>query len=570
MASFERSCRMALCCLTLAACDGTQPYHPVDEETAVDDEELSPVELAQQADEAMRTRDPKLYELGMAYFTGTTPEGSPKRLARMTRSQFDLTVQSLLPDAYAGTSLAAMPRDPLQTNYEYAENLSFNAANFTPYTDWVTALADKVGKKPSVLGSCVRTGASQTCLKTAAESFVRRSFRQVVSTQQLARFSNFYVASAAEVGLPQASADLVNIVLTSPGFVFRDEVGTDAAGRLLPAQWAQTLSYTLTDAPPDAVGITPANAARLSSQRFREQTLTKLMATPQAKRKLERFFLAWLEVKEPSEFTIASEVFPEFTPQLAAAMVEETRTFLRNTLSTSKPSLRDITQSTSSYVPRGLRAVYGLSRTPNGGRTALNPAQRLGVFTQPAVIASHSGPSTTRLVKRGVFFTRKMMCLPLGQPPQGVEASIPEDPNMSERQRIEAGTAQPVCMGCHQAINPFGFMQENYDPIGRFRTADNGKPIDASISIEDMLDEGPLTTKTSVDALRSLTSSARFQQCFVRQMFRFYMGRDEREGDDPVLRQMYFAFSNGGKQDILAALRILAGSATLSTRKDEP
>ncbi len=36
----------------------------------------------------------------------------------------------------------------------------------------------------------------------------------------------------------------------------------------------------------------------------------------------------------------------------------------------------------------------------------------------------------------------------------------------------------------------------------------------------------------------------RFKQCFVRQLFRFYMGRDETPGDDPVLRQMFFGFAH--------------------------
>ena len=61
----------------------------------------------------------------------------------------------------------------------------------------------------------------------------------------------------------------------------------------------------------------------------------------------------------------------------------------------------------------------GVSLRPRGAArhrelVDLDPAQRLGIFTQPAVIASHSGPTTTRLVKRGVFFTRKVMCMPLG------------------------------------------------------------------------------------------------------------------------------------------------------------
>ena len=33
----------------------------------------------------------------------------------------------------------------------------------------------------------------------------------------------------------------------------------------------------------------------------------------------------------------------------------------------------------------------------------------------------------------------------------------------------------------------------------------------------------------------------RFKQCFVRQVFRFYTGRDETPADDSVLRQMFSA-----------------------------
>ena len=53
-----------------------------------------------------------------------------------------------------------------------------------------------------------------------------------------------------------------------------------------------------------------------------------MLATPEARAKLLRFFLAWLEVKEPDEFTIAPSVFPEFTPAVAAAVVAETKAFL--------------------------------------------------------------------------------------------------------------------------------------------------------------------------------------------------------------------------------------------------
>ena len=112
-------------------------------------------------------------------------------------------------------------------------------------------------------------------------------------------------------------------------------------------------------------------------------------------------------------------------------------------------------------------------------------------------------------------------------------------------------------------------MQENYDAIGRWRTTDQGLPIDASISVS-FLDEGPLTTSTPVDALKGFTGSMRFKQCFVRQLFRFYMGRDELPADDPVLRQMFFGFATNDEQDIVQLLRVLATSSGFSQRTEAP
>ena len=53
-------------------------------------------------------------------------------------------------------------------------------------------------------------------------------------------------------------------MLTSPSYVFREEVATDAQGALLPAQQLQSLAYTLADAPPEALQL--ANDAPAAAQ----------------------------------------------------------------------------------------------------------------------------------------------------------------------------------------------------------------------------------------------------------------------------------------------------------------
>jgi len=521
------------------------------------------------SDDQLRAKDPALFDVALQYFPGQASAPGKKRLFRLTRQQLDLTAQSLLPEQYGATALASLPRDPLQTNYEYADNLSFSDANFTPLTLWVDQMTAKVKDDPTTIVACASAGDS-ACLTTASQSFVRRAFRGVVSDATLARFSDFFSASVAQVGLAAATADLVNVTLTSPGFVFREEVQTDAAARLLPNELLQNLSYTLADAPPEAVGLAaPAKDATTLRDSDIAQAAEQVLATSAARAKLLRFFTTWLEVKEPQDFDLAPSVYPEFTPAVAAAVVDDTRRFLAQQLASALPKLRDVTEVNDALVSAPSAFLYGLQSSPPDGRVALDPAQRLGIFSQPAVIASHSGPTTTRLVKRGVFFTRKVMCLPLGVPPADVNTTIPVELTGTERERIQSVTTPARCAACHSFINPFGFMQENYDAMGRYRTTDAGKPIDASISV-GFLDEGPFTASTPVEALRGFTRSLRFQQCFTRQLFRFYAGRDETPEDDPLLRQLFFEFARDNAQSILGMLSQLAGAPSFNSRRETP
>src|SRR6185295_12127991 len=100
------------------------------------------------------------------------------------------------------------------------------------------------------------------------------------------------------------------------------------------AQQLQNLTYTLADAPPDALGLSSATpTAYLQTPELTQKTIDRILASAEAHQKLLRFFFSWLELKEPEEFTIASSVFPEFTPEVATPVVSETRAFLERQLS---------------------------------------------------------------------------------------------------------------------------------------------------------------------------------------------------------------------------------------------
>ena len=58
-----------------------------------------------------------------------------------------------------------------------------------------------------------------------------------------------------------------------------------------------------------------------------------------------------------------------------------------------------------------------------------------------------------------------------------------------------------------------------------------------------------------------------FKQCFVRQLFRFYMGRQEEPSDDPLLRRMFFEFAHEDRQDVLRMVYLLTASDRIVRRQ---
>ena len=519
---------------------------------------------------------PSIEELADEYFPGEVADAAPRRLFRLTRDQLDMTVKWLLPRHYQLSVKETMAKDPLQTNYEFAELLSLNDANLSPLRKWIAEIAARVRKDPAGIIDCPAPAAGGTadveCLKREAERFVLRAFRgDVMGEKTLARLSGFFVDGVKASGQAKATGDLVEATLNSPEFLFRKELITGKRGQLAPTQLLAALTYTMADVPPQKLGLEPSEAVlhlQPGDNGARDNTVKSILASPDAREKLVRFLKAWLEIKEPAEFRISQQAYPEFTPKLAQAMADETDRFLRQQLSKPRPSLKDITQSSETFVSKALEGIYETKPADAAGSkpVQLDPARRLGIFTQPAVLASHSGPVGTQPIKRGVFWVRKVMCRDLDPPPQGLDISLYESEATTERKRIEQSTNKTACIGCHKIIDPFGFAFESYDAIGRWREKDNGFPVDTSIKI-DFLDEPTASTNTPVEALRVLTSSVMFKQCFVRQAFRFYMGRKEEPTDDRILKRMFLQFAANDDQDILQLVATLAAADPVVRRQ---
>jgi len=79
----------------------------------------------------------------------------------------------------------------------------------------------------------------------------------------------------------------------------------------------------------------------------------------------------------------------------------------------------------------------------------------------------------------------------LGSPPPPPPPNVPslDDATVSAtlpiRERLAKHRENPACASCHNVMDPVGFALENFDAIGRWRTMEDRKPVDATGGLPD-------------------------------------------------------------------------------------
>ena len=402
------------------------------------------------------------------------------------------------------------------------------------------------------------------CTATFIDDLGTRLFRRPLTADERDAY-----ASLAEGGDDYADGIrlVIQAMLQSGNFLYHLEFGLpDANGpvvELTQYEVASRLSFFLWNSIPDQGLLDAAEAGELDSPEALRAQAERLLEDPRARDAVGAFHVQWLALDHLESAYKDPSYYPEWSPELAEAMVAETRRFSQIVVLQGDGKLETLLTANYSYLDEPLFELYGVEPPPGhnaGVPVQLDPNERAGLLTQAGFLTEHALTNASGPIQRGVEVRTNIFCSPPPPPPPGVDAIPPEiDENSTTREIFEQHTEDELCAACHLLIDGVGLGFEAYDGIGAYRSTENGKPVDDLGELVGTDIDGEFDG--AVELAHRLAESQEVRECVSRQWFRFAFGRFEVDADQCSLDLMNQAFEASGYDVRELLLQVVATDA---------
>lgn len=377
--------------------------------------------------------------------------------------------------------------------------------------------------------------------------FATRAYRRLLESEEkeilLKLFRKVYEGSDDRRRFDIAIKETLKAVLVSPNFLYRYEEELpkpiDNPYPLSDFELASRLSFFLWTSPPDQELFEAAYRGELQDSVVLSRQVLRMLNDPKAKNFAESFSTQWLGIRSIREMNpLDPERFPEMTASLREAMYQEAVEYFYYVLTESKNFL-ELIDSDYTFLNEELARHYGVDGVHGEAmrRVSLKDANRGGVLTMGAVLATTSMPLRTSPVLRGKWVLEELLGAPPPPPPPDA-GELPEEassnPNASIRDLLATHRANPTCAGCHQRMDPIGLGLENFDPAGRWRNSYGNKPIVAWDTLPSgEIFNGPAGLKKAI-----VTKEDQFARVLSEKMFIYAIGRNVGFVDELFLQRL--------------------------------
>jgi hypothetical protein len=483
------------------------------------------------------------------------PHPGPKPLIRLGSYEFNHSVAQLfraaenlkLPAALG----EALPAEPAEL---------IGSPQLAALHGWVHETAQRLSEAPAevtALAGCTPDAPGETaCRDHFIATFAARAYRRPLTDEDRSELTDVF-ADGQDLGGDFGSGvrAVVEVVLQSPDFLYLLELGNGrrkgSAVALSGQESAARLAHFLTGALPDSDLDAATERGELDAATL-EAHARRLLNTAAGRERIP-YALSELWGLEPRGAESQND-----SNELLELRRQSTLRFVEDVAFDGPGTFRALLTEPSVWTNAPLSQFYGWQGVAGDAlqKLQLDSRQRAGVLTQPGFLSHTAYREATSPVQRGIIVLKSLLCTDQKPPPPNV-SQIPPDPGPAPatmRERLQRATADAVCQDCHHDLNAAGFAFEHYDSLGRFRTTDDGFPIDSSGELRKVDLGGPFADALELE--QRLADSPQAQACFVRQWLGRALARRTDASDECTLADARAAFeeSQGNIVETLVAV----------------
>jgi hypothetical protein len=453
---------------------------------------------------------------------------------------------------------------------DFKGKYSFNSLMAEQVTELALAHSEKEAKNARKMIVVLREKGStlDEANREAIKRHCHNVLRRTPTEEDMEVMMSLLKKVDSELGVPFGLQAVYASIILRPETLFRfegtEEANEDGLVALSQRELANSLSFALTDLPPDTTMLRAFENEDFSSREMLRKETRRLLddeKRPTARKRLLQFF------QEYFDYLKAEDVFKDQIKghkHWAPALVYDLNALIMHVLKNDKQVLKTLL-TTPEYL------VYVNSHRDHGNPLAYNlppdwkPSpkpfkfpkdQRMGILTHPGWLVAHSGNFDNDPIRRGHWIKYKLLGGNIPDIPINVDAKLPDDENMTLRARMHVTRAEE-CYKCHSKMNPLGLPFELYDHYGRFRFTELDNPVDVTSKIVNTGVPGvDGEVNGPFELIKRLANSTHCEQVFVRYVFRFFLGRNETLGDAKTLQEAHKAYiqSDGSMEALVISL----------------
>lgn len=395
------------------------------------------------------------------------------------------------------------------------------------------------------------------CVDSFIENFGLRAWRRPLTNDEKGGLKDLYGEARKSFEHKESVQVVLGAMLQSPQFLYRIQEGTgdaekDLGKRLSDYEVASNLSYTIWNTMPDNELFEAAKKGELKTAAQVEQQATRMLESDRGREAILQFQREWLHTDRLANdlATKDTQIYPNYGASQADAILKGLDKFLEDSFWEGDHSLKRFYTSSKGFVNDASAELFGVEKPGSSDLVSvdLDSSQRQGFLTQPGFLAGRANRQNHSAILRGAFIMEQLLCAPSPPPPDDVIPEIKpvEDrESMTYRQVVQATVEVGTCKGCHEVIDGYGFLFENYDATGAYVTKERDLDIDASGQVSGTYDlDGQY--QNGIEFAQKLAESEQAAQCAVQFFYEFAMARKPMAEDGCMIAPLTDNFIKNG------------------------